>query len=365
MEILTTVLSISAISVGLAVIIMVAEFFLNNYGECEIDINKGDKVLKVNGGSSLLMTLGSQKIFIPSACGGKATCGMCKVRVLEGGGIVLPTEAPYLSPKELEQNFRLSCQVKVKNNLKILIPEELFNVREFHAKLVSLTQLTRDIKGLRLKLDPEDRIAFKAGQYVQFYSKPYGKVKEVVYRAYSIASAPSDDGFVDLIIRLVPDGICTTYVHTALKEGDDVKISGPYGDFYLRGEHKDLVMIAGGSGLAPIRSLVFDILEKKLDLNMTFFFGAVTKKDLYYLDELGALAEQNPNFKFVPALSKPAPEDNWTGEVGLITEVVDRYVPQDHPHEAYLCGSPGMINACINVLSKKGIPENKIFYDKF
>ena len=222
-----------------------------------------------------------------------------------------------------------------------------------------------DIKGLRLKLDPEDRIAFKAGQYVQFYSKPFGKVKETVYRAYSIASPPSDDGYVDLIIRLVPDGICTTYVHTALKEGDDVKISGPYGDFYLRGEQKDLVMIAGGSGLAPIRSLVFDILEKKLDYNMTFFFGAVTKKDLYYLDELGTLSEQNPNFKFVPALSKPAPEDNWTGEVGLITEVVDRYVKQDHPQEAYLCGSPGMINACINVLTKKNIPENKIFYDKF
>jgi len=365
MEILTTVLSISLISVGLAVIIMVAEFFLNNYGECEIDINNGDKVLKVAGGSSLLSTLSGQKIFIPSACGGKATCGMCKVQVLEGGGSVLPTEAPYLSPKELEQQYRLSCQVKVKTNIKILVPEELFSVREFQTTLTKLDQLTHDIKGLRLKLRDEDRIAFKAGQYVQFYTKPYGKVKETVYRAYSIASPPSEDGYVDLIVRQVPNGICTTYVHTALKEGDDVKISGPYGEFYLRGDCKELVMIAGGSGLAPIRSLILDILEKKLDLKMTFFFGAVTKRDLYNLDELGELAANHPNFRFVPALSKPTPEDNWTGEVGLITEVVDRFIPDGLDKEAYLCGSPGMINACLNVLSKKGIPENKIFYDKF
>ena len=365
MEILTTVLSISLISVGLAVIIMVAEFFLNNYGECEIDINNGDKVLKVTGGSSLLSSLSGQKIFIPSACGGKATCGMCKVQVLEGGGSVLPTEAPYLSPKELEQQYRLSCQIKVKTNIKILVPEELFSVREFQTKLTSLNQLTHDIKGLRLKLQEEDRIAFKAGQYVQFYTKPYGKVKETVYRAYSIASPPSEDGHVDLIVRQVPNGICTTYVHTALKEGDDVKISGPYGDFYLRGDCKELVMIAGGSGLAPIRSLILDILEKKLDLKMTFFFGAVTKRDLYNLDELGELAANHSNFRFVPALSKPTPEDNWTGEVGLITEVVDRFIPDGLDKEAYLCGSPGMINACLNVLSKKGIPENKIFYDKF
>lgn len=365
MEILTTVLSISLISVGLAVIIMVAEFFLNNYGECEIDINNGDKVLKVAGGSSLLSTLSGQKIFIPSACGGKATCGMCKVRVLEGGGTVLPTEAPYLTPKELEQQYRLSCQVKIKTNIKILVPEELFSVREFQTTLTKLDQLTHDIKGLRLKLRDEDRIAFKAGQYVQFYTKPYGKVKETVYRAYSIASPPSEDGYVDLIVRQVPNGICTTYVHTALKEGDDVKISGPYGDFYLRGDCKELVMIAGGSGLAPIRSLILDILEKKLDLKMTFFFGAVTKRDLYNLDELSELAANHPNFRFVPALSKPTPEDNWTGDVGLITEVVDRTIPDGLDKEAYLCGSPGMINACLNVLSKKGIPENKIFYDKF
>jgi len=365
MEILTTVLSISLISVGLAVIIMVAEFFLNNYGECEININNGDKVLKVAGGSSLLSTLSGQKIFIPSACGGKATCGMCKVQVLEGGGSVLPTEAPYLSPKELEQQYRLSCQVKIKTNIKILVPEELFSVREFQTTLTKLDQLTHDIKGLRLKLRDEDRIAFKAGQYVQFYTKPYGKVKETVYRAYSIASPPSEDGYVDLIVRQVPDGICTTYVHTALKEGDEVKISGPYGEFYLRGDCKELVMIAGGSGLAPIRSLILDILEKKLDLKMTFFFGAVTKRDLYNLEELGELAANHPNFRFVPALSKPTPEDNWTGEVGLITEVVDRFIPDGLDKEAYLCGSPGMINACLNVLSKKGIPENKIFYDKF
>lgn len=365
MAILTTVLSISLISVGLAVIIMVAEFFLNNYGECEIDINEGEKVLKVAGGSSLLSTLSSQKIFIPSACGGKATCGMCKVRVVSGAGSVLPTEAPYLSPKELELGYRLSCQVKVKNNIKILVPEELFSVREFQTTLMSLTQLTHDIKGLRLKLAATEQIKFKAGQYVQLYSRPYGKVKETVYRAYSIASPPFEDGHVDLIVRQVPDGICTTYVHTALKEDDPVKVSGPFGEFYLRGNCRELVMIAGGSGLAPIHSIILDVLKRKLDLKMTFFFGAVTKKDLYYLDVLADLAANNPSFRFVPALSKPDPADGWTGETGLITEVVDRYVPDAVEREAYLCGSPGMINACINVLTKKGFPENKIFYDKF
>lgn len=365
MEIVWTVLSVAAIAGGLAVIISIAEYFLNNYGDCQIDINEGKRKLTVKGGSSLLSTLAGQKIFIPSACGGKATCGLCKLTVLAGAGPVLPTEQPYLSKDELANNMRLSCQVKVKNDLRILIPEELFNIREFTATVADIQQLTHDIKYLRLALQPSDRISFKAGQYVQFYSAPYGKVKESVFRAYSMASVPSDDQAVELIVRLVPQGICTTYVHTALKVGDQVRLSGPYGDFYVRGNTSQMVLIAGGSGLAPIRSIILDTLERGLDKQMALYFGAVTRRDLYYVDYFNDLAARHANFKFLPVLSAPKPEDEWTGETGLITEAVDRHVPDATDREAYLCGSPGMINACLNVLAKKGFTEEQIFFDKF
>lgn len=365
MFILTTVLSLSLISAGLAIIIVVAEHFLNNYGECRIDINDGDKLLTVEGGASLLSSLAGQKIFIPSACGGKATCGLCKVEVISGAGPMLPTESPYMTKEEIEKGFRLSCQVKVKTDLKIKIPEELFQIREYQTRIKSIEQLTHDIKGLRLDLPAGEEIKFKAGQYVQLHTRPYDKVRESVFRAYSIASVPSERQAVELIVRQVPQGICTTYVHTQLDEGDSVTISGPYGDFYLRGECRELVMIAGGSGLAPIRSIILDVLEKGLDLEMSFFFGAVTKRDLYYLDYFARLEEENKNFRFIPALSAPEPQDEWQGETGLITEVVDRHVADAEDKEAYLCGSPGMINACLDVLGKKGFKENKIFYDKF
>ena len=365
MEILTTVLSVTVISVVLALIIIVAEYFFNNYGECEIDINNGDKVFKVEGGYSLLSTLSGQKIFIPSACGGKATCGLCKVQIIEGAGPLLPTEEPYLSEQERNDNYRLTCQVKVKNNFRILIPEEFFNIKEYITTIESISQLTHDIKGFRLKLPDEETVQFKAGQYMQFYTKPYDKIRESVYRAYSIANVPSDNEAIELIIRQVPDGICTTYAHTQLSEGDQVKINGPYGDFYLRGDCSEIIMIAGGSGMAPIKSIILDVLERGIDIKMNFFFGTVTKKDLYDLDYFENIAARHDNFQFIPALSKPAPEDNWDGEVGLITEVVDRFIDDGSDMEGYLCGSPGMINACINVLATKSIPEEKVYYDKF
>ncbi len=365
MAILTTVLSVSLISGGLALIIVIAEYFLNNYGECQLDINKGDKQLTVKGGSSLLASLSEHKIYLPSACGGKATCGLCKVQVQDGAGPILPTEVPYLSKEEMEQGYRLSCQIKVKTNMALLIPEELFNIRAYQTTVEKMDTLTHDIKGVKLRLSNDEEINFKAGQYVQLHTKPYAKVKDSVFRAYSIASIPSARKQIELIVRLVPEGICTTFVHEHLSVGDNAMISGPYGDFYLRGNCSELVMIAGGSGLAPIRSIIFDVLEKGLDFKMNFFFGAVTKKDLYYMDEFAELAAQNENFIFIPALSGPGPEDEWEGETGLITEVVDRYVENPDGKEAYLCGSPGMVNACLNVLGKKGFDQDKIFYDKF
>lgn len=362
MEILVTVASISGISTILTIMIILSERFFNNYGTCKIDIN-GEKVLEVEGGSSLLTALAQQKIFIPSACGGKATCGMCKLKVLDGAGPMLPTEEPYLSPSERAGNVRLSCQVKIKRDMKIEIPEEFFLVQEFKTKVEKITRMTHDILEFRFQLDKP--MKFKAGQYMQVRTKPYDKIKETVFRAYSISSIPSDVNACELIVRRVPQGICTNFMHDHVKEGDTIELTGPYGDFYPRDEADGYVMIAGGSGLAPMRSIILDILERKLDKQMYFFFGAATKKDLYYVEYFEELARQNKNFHYVAALSAPLPEDNWTGETGLITEVVDKHVQDITGLHGLLCGSPGMINACINVLKKKGLTDNNIYFDKF
>jgi Na+-transporting NADH:ubiquinone oxidoreductase subunit F len=363
MEVLVTVAGVTGISTLLTVLIILAERFFNNYGTCQIDINDGAKVLEVEGGASLLSTLSNQKIFIPSACGGKATCGMCKLRVLEGADPLLPTEEPYLSQDERAQDVRLSCQVKIKRNLRIRIPDELFLVQEYKTKVARITQKTHDIKEFRFALDKP--ISFKAGQYMQVTTKPYGKVTETVWRAYSISSNPSDNEAVELIVRRVPQGICTTFMHDHVKEGDEIMLTGPYGDFYPRAEAKGYIMIAGGSGLAPMRAIVLDALERGIDKEMWFFFGAVTKKDLYYVDFFRELADKHPHFHYIPALSGPLPEDNWDGQTGLITDVVARNIGEADGLHGLLCGSPGMINACINVLKGKGLTDDRIFYDKF
>ncbi|MDX1358234.1 MAG: 2Fe-2S iron-sulfur cluster binding domain-containing protein [Clostridia bacterium] len=365
MEILKTILSVTGISVILAVLIVIAEKFLNNYGECRIDINEGEKELTVEGGVSLLSALASNKIFIPSACGGKATCGTCKVKVTDGAGPLLPTEEPYLSKEERAEGIRLSCQIKIKNNLRIYVPEELFNIREYQATITDITDRTHDIKEFRFKLDEGEDITFKAGQYMQIESEPYGKVKEKAQRAYSISSVPSDKKAFELIIRRVPGGLCTTYMHDHAKVGDKIRVTGPYGDFYMRDDSDEYIFIAGGSGLAPIKSIIMDIIEKGLDKKMIFFFGAVAKRDLYYVEFFKELEEKHHKFKYVPALSNASPDDNWEGETGLVTDVMKRYVDNGNGKHAYLCGSPGMINACIKVLTSMEFNEQLIYYDKF
>lgn len=365
MSVFLTVLSLSALATILAAVVVAADYKLNNYGICAIDINNGTRVLEVNGGSSLLTSLSSQKVFIPSACGGKATCGLCKVTLVESAGPVLPTEEPFLSGPERDAGVRLACQLKVKHDLKILIPEELFNIKQYRTRVRRITDLTHDIKEFEFELLEPGSIDFKAGQYVQVDSKPYDKVPEPVSRAYSIASLPSEKNKVELIIRLVPGGACTTFMHNHVQEGDEITFAGPFGEFYLREGGDELIFIAGGSGLAPIRSLILDILEKKLDKKMKFFFGAVRKRDLYYVDFFRELAARHPNFTYIPALSGAVPEDAWDGEEGLITDVVARHVEDAVGKQAYLCGSPGMINACLQVLGTIGFEKKSIFYDEF
>ena len=313
----------------------------------------------------MLSTLAGEKIFIPSACGGKATCGLCKVKVLEGAGGLLPTEEPYISQEERKQNVRLSCQVKVKGNMKLEIEESLFNIKEFICDVVDITDMTYDIKRVRMKLPAGETISFKAGQFMQFYTKPYGKVKEEVFRAYSISSKSSEHDHIELLMRLVPGGICTGYVHQALKLGDKVRLSGPYGAFYLRGNCEELIMIAGGSGLAPIRSLVYEVIENALPHKIRFFFGANALKDLYYMEEFAQIEKDHPQFTFIPCLAFPKPEDNWTGVTGFVTVALQQQVDNAQGKEAYLCGSPGMLDACIKILREKGFNDQTIFYDKF
>ena len=363
--ILLAILILCALTGGLAVLLLVAEYFFASYGPCTIGINAGEKTLTLQGGQSLLRSLTEQKVFIPSACGGRGSCGFCKCRVLSGAGPVLPTELPYLTEEDLAGDVRLSCQIKVKSDLEIEIPSELLSVRDFAATVERVVDLTHDIKGVRLALGPGDSISFRAGQYVQLVAPPYGEVRTETSRAYSVASAPSGTSAIDLIIRLVPNGIVTTYVFEHLREGMAMRFVGPFGDFFLRDSDRECVFIAGGSGLAPFRSMLYDMIERGFRRRTRFFFGAVNPRDLYYVDEFMALGRAHDWFEFVPALSGDAKEGDAAYERGLITEVVDRSYESLAGHEGYLCGSPGMIDACIRVLSGKGMPEGQIFYDKF
>ena len=361
---IVSVLIITAIATVLALLLVIADATVGNYGDVTILINN-DRELTVPGGQPLLSLLMSEGIFIPSACGGRGSCGLCKVQVDEGGGAYLPTELPWMDEEEIANQVRLSCQFKVKVPIKITIPEELFLVKEFSTQVEKIVDLTHDIKEVTLKLLEPAIIEPKAGQFIQFQVPEYELSDESVYRAYSMASSPSNRTHVELQIRLVPNGICTTYVHEHLKVGEMVMINGPYGDFYLRENDKDLIFIAGGSGMAPIKSILLDMLERGDKRRTTYFFGARTRKDLFLLDEMKELEEKMENFTFIAALSEPTAEDAWEGEVGLITEVVRRRATNGENSQAYLCGSPGMIDACIEVLHDIGVPEDEVFYDKF
>jgi Na+-transporting NADH:ubiquinone oxidoreductase subunit F len=350
----------------LATLLVLAERFLVNYGPCTIDVNRGAKRFEVTGGEMLLTSLRNEGIFLPSACGGRGTCAYCKCQIDEGGGPVAPTEEPLLTDQEVGSSVRISCLVKVRNDLSIVVPEQLLFVRQFRGVVERIRDLTYDMKELRIKLIQPDTIDFIAGQYVQLDTPPYASVRESVFRAYSMSSPPSEKNAIELIIRLVPGGICTTWVFTLLKEGDEVTFTGPFGDFRLSDTDREMLWVAGGSGMAPFWSIIRDMREKNVQRRCTYFFGAVGKRDLFLIDELRELEQELPWFTFIPALSEPNDGDHWDGETGLITEVVDRHVKDSaDEQEAYLCGSGGMIDAAINVLKGKNIPDERIFYDKF
>ncbi len=361
---LVSIGAVSGIATLLAVLMVIADATIANYGEVTITANE-EKEYVVRGGRSLLSTLMSEEVFIPSACGGRGSCGLCKVTVTDGAGDFLPTELPWLTEVEMRDNVRLSCQVKVKSDMRIRIPEELFSVKQYRSRVVRLRDLTHDIKEVTLELIEPQSITLTAGQFIQFQTPEYELTDEPVYRAYSVSSPPSVTGAVEIEVRLVPNGICTTYVHTYLKEGDEVVFNGPYGEFYLRDTSRKVVCIAGGSGMAPIKAILFDMLDRGINRTVEYYFGAVTKADLFLVEEMKELERKLPDFTFIPALSAPKEEDRWDGEIGLITEVLDRRLRSGEEVEAYLCGSPGMIDACVGVLTGKGVPDELIYYDKF
>ena len=344
----------------LGIVLALADHYLANYGECNIKVND-DKDLNVKGGNTLLAGLLDNKIFLPSACGGRATCGFCKCEIKGGGGPLLPTELPFLSKQEIRGNIRMACQIKVKTDVDIFIPEDLLSAKEYRTQVEAINDLTYDIKELVLKITDPDTISFKPGQYIQ-YQIP----NTIEYRAYSVASMPSQDDRIEIITRLVPEGVCTTYMHHVLEIGDEAVVTGPYGDFYLREEsEKEIICIAGGSGLAPIKCIVYHLFEKGSKRKITFFFGAREIKDLYYRDEFEKLDRDHENFTFVPAISNPSPEDNWQGETGFVHLCLEKYIANGENKEAYLCGPPVMIDAATDILRDIGINNDDIYFDKF
>jgi Na+-transporting NADH:ubiquinone oxidoreductase subunit F len=279
--------------------------------------------------------------------------------------MVTPTEEPLLTTDEIADNIRISCQVKVRNDLAVLVPEELFLVKQYRGRIERIIDLTHDIKQVRIGLIEPETIEFTPGQYIQLQAPAYGGNPEPVYRAYSMSSLPSDDDAVETIIRLVPGGICTTWVFTKLAEGDEVIFSGPYGDFRLSETDREMVWVAGGSGMAPFWSMLRHMKENGIRRKCTYFFGAVHRKDLFLLDELQQLEAELDWFTFIPALSAEGECDDGACQTGLITEVVDRCLTDATQAEAYLCGSPGMIDAAVKVLRAKGVTEEHTYYDKF
>lgn len=362
---ITGILIVAGIGAVLSLLLELADTFIADYGVCRLTINN-KKNLEVNGGNPLLFSLMEHGIFIPSACGGKGTCAYCKVKVLDGGGPVLPTETPYLTAEEMEDNVRLSCQVKVRNDLAIEIPEELFLIEEFTVRVKSIKDLTKQVKSLRLEiLTPTEGIVFKPGQYIQLEVPKYKLSKVPEYRAFSMASPPEDHLNIELFVGRVTKGVVSTYIFDYLKEGEKVKVRGPFGDFFYRESSRDLLMIATGTGLAPMMSILRFIKSEHIQRKTTLFFGTRLQTDLFCMDELKDLEKQLDFFSLLPTLSREPEDSSWKGKRGRVTALIEETVAEKANIDVYVCGNADMVESCLESLKEKGIPEGRIYFDKF
>jgi len=392
--------------VSLVGLLMVARQQLVSTGNVTITVNDNpDKALRTRAGGTLLGTLAASDIFIPSACGGKGTCGVCKVKVLDGGGAVLPTERSHVTRGEVRDCVRLSCQVKVKQDMKIAIPPEIFDVRQWRCKVRSNHNVATFIKELILELPAGEEVPFRAGGYIQIdapvgtyeyenfdvekeYRADWDTFKlwryevtldETVTRAYSMANYPEEKGFIMLNVRVAsppprapegtPPGKMTAYLFD-LKPGDDVTISGPFGEFFAKDTPAEMIFVGGGAGMAPMRSHIFDQFRRlRTTRKVSFWYGARSRREAFYIEDFDAIQEEHDNFSWHLALSDPVPEDNWTGFTGFIHQVLyDNYL-KDHSApedvEYYLCGPPLMLKACMQMLDSLGVEPDNILFDDF
>lgn len=389
-------------------ILVIVRKKLTPQGKVKININN-EKNIEVEPGSSLLATLANEQIFLPSACGGGGNCGMCKCQVLEGGGTILPTETGFFSRKEQLDHWRLGCQVKVREDMKIAINPQIFGIKKWECEVVSNRNVATFIKEFVVKLPEGEHLKFESGGYIQIdvpkcdvnykdiqvneeYVKDWEKFHmfdlvmhnpEPQFRAYSMASYPAEDNIIMLNVRIatppfdrvnggfmkVNPGVCSSYIYS-LKPGDKVTISGPYGEFHVKNTKREMIFIGGGAGMAPMRSHILDqFLTKHTDRKASFWYGGRSLRELFYIDDFKKIEADNPNFSFNIALSAPLPEDNWTGYVGNIHEVLFENYLKNHPEpeeiEYYLCGPPMMTQAVLNMLDNLGVPKEMIMFDDF
>jgi len=395
----------SGIIVFLIILIVLVESKVAKKGDCKILINNEKEPLVVAGGSNLLTTLSNNKVFLPSACGGGGTCAMCKCQILDGGGDILPTEKGLLSRKEQKEHYRIACQVKIRQDMKIRIPDEIFKIQKFECVVRSNHGVATFIKEQVLELPEGQPLDFQAGGYIQIDIPPYKltykefdieeeyrpdwdkynlwdlKVEndETIFRAYSMASHPAEKGIIILNVRIatppprdmhLPPGKATSYIYN-LKPGDKVTISGPYGEFFIKDTKREMVYVGGGAGMAPMRSHLYHLFHtlKTRDRKVSYWYGARSKREMFYDDNFKDIAKNFSNFTYNVALSEPLPEDNWDGYTGFIHSVLLENYLKNHEEpeeiEYYLCGPPMMIAAVQKMLDSLGVPEETISFDSF
>ncbi len=408
--IVTSVVVFLGITLLLVGILLYAKKKLMPSGIVKVSINEGDVEMDTEPGETLLTTLGNNKVLLPSACGGGGTCGMCRCQVEAGGGSILPTETGFFTRREQNDNWRLACQVKVKEDMQIKIPQEVMGVKKWECTVVSNRNQATFIKEFVVQLPEGETLDFKSGGYIQIdvpkidvafkdmdieeeYRADWEKFgmfdlvmknPEPTYRAYSMANHPAEGNIVMLNIRIatppfdrvsggfkkVNPGICSSYIFN-LKPGDKVTVSGPYGEFFLKDNDNEMMFIGGGAGMAPMRSHLFHLFHtlKESKKNITFWYGARSWKEVFYYDQFRDIEKNFPNFKFHLALSEPEPEDNWDGPVGFIHQVIyDNYLSShEEPEEIdfYMCGPPMMNDAVQKMLYDLGVPDENVLFDDF